>query len=95
MAMNVVAKRGSRPIPSPFRRWPPATGEAMFQGLLTGQLEGYVPTGGQMVGVYGAESENGIKTFKGLGRKANKRSKAEDIGFQVRKEVQFDLRNHF
>ncbi len=55
----------------------------MFQGLLTGQLEGYVTTGGKMIGVYGTKAEYRIKTFEDLGRQANQRSKAEDIGFQV------------
>ena len=60
----------------------------MFQCLLTGQLKGYVPTWGKMVGKYGAKSEDSVKTFKDLSRKANNRSEAEDVGFQVRKEVQ-------
>ncbi len=93
--MNEVAKRWSWPIPLPFHRWPPTSGEAMFQGLLTGQLESNVTTGCKMVGVYGAKSEDAVKTFEDLAREANQGSKAEDVGFQVREEVQFDLRNHF
>ncbi len=48
-----------------------------------------------MVGIYRAKSEDRIETFEGLGRKANQGSEAEDIGFQMCKEVQFDLRDHF
>ncbi len=47
MPVNCSCKERDPAFPLPFRRWPPAAGEAMLQGLLTGQLEGYVPDWGQ------------------------------------------------
>lgn len=67
----------------------------MFQCLLIGQLESYISTWGKMVGENWAKSEDGIETLKNLCWDANKRSKTEDILFQVYKKVKFELSRHF
>lgn len=87
-------RSGSLPFIS-RRTKPPSACKSVLQTLLITQLKSDVPARSEVIGENRAVAENSIKRLKNFGCDANQRAKLDRVVVYVRKQVEFDLGDHF